>query len=366
MLLTILGMFQYFFHILIWWVVSIILILVATAFYTLAERKIMASIQRRKGPNVVGLYGFLQPIADGLKLIVKNKITPVVSSSTIFIFSPLPILTFGVFMWCLIFFNKYLGENLLVWGEYHYLFDYMFYIFFANIYSLNSFWSIYHNFNYTYISSNLLIVLTSSSLAVYSIILSGWSSGSKYAFLGSLRSGAQMISYEVSIGLTILPVILLIGGSFDVNHLTLTFYTLDFQWNFFFLMPAFIIFFISVLAETNRTPFDLTEAEAELVAGYNVEYSSFPFAMFFLAEYTNMIFSSALLSFFFLGSDKIFGWLVEILFFSFVFVLVRATFPRYKYNDLMNLGWKIFLPVSLSFLVSLFLVVYSYNTQLFN
>lgn len=346
-----------------WYLLSVILILVVTAFYTLGERKIMASIQRRKGPNAVGLFGLLQPVADGLKLVIKTKITPLSSNPSIFTLAPLPILCFSIIVWFLVFFNKYLLDafyspkstifSLIIKKSsfFKYVYDYGFFL--QNI-----------NFNYSLVSSSLLIILVASSLSVYSIILSGWSSSSKYAFLGSLRSGAQMISYEVSMGLTVLPVVLLTGYSFDVNTITTTFYTLNFEWNFFFLMPAAVIFFVSILAEMNRTPFDLTEAEAELVAGYNVEYSSFPFAMFFLAEYTNMVFSSLLISFFFFGSTNLFGWLVQILFFSYLIVLIRATFPRYKYNDLMNLGWKVFLPISLSFLLFVVFTVFFYNCQL--
>ena len=331
---------------------KIVCLLIAIAYYTLAERKIMGSIQRRYGPNVVGLFGLLQPLADGLKLLSKELVIPTMASSRIFLFAPVLILLLSLISWTVIPFglqdSKYIGfesisdqfiDNLNISNN----------LFFAD-------WTSVANINY-----GILFILAISSLNVYGIIIAGWASNSKYAFLGSLRSAAQMISYEVAIGLVILPVILL-SGSLNFSQI-ITEQSIT-GWYFLPLLPCAIIFFISMLAETNRTPFDLTEAEAELVAGYNTEYSSIIFAMFFLAEYSNMLLMSTIFVALFFG-----GWLapwfltiwlsmpiifsIKIIIICFLFVLVRATFPRYRYDQLMNIGWKIFLPVSLSFLVFL-------------
>jgi NADH-quinone oxidoreductase subunit H len=343
---------------------KIIMLLVAIAYYTLAERKIMAAAQRRKGPNVVGLYGLLQPLADGVKLLLKELLIPTAANSRIFIFAPLSILALSLLSWIVItmgitdyngfrsyshsisddsiiitsnFISKFiLGSEYLTWMRY----------------TFND-WCSSANINYA-----ILFLLAISSLNVYGIIIAGWASNSKYAFLGSLRSAAQMISYEVSIGLVILPVIMLAGS---LNFTQIIFAQQCTIWYGIPLLPCAIIFFISMLAETNRTPFDLTEAEAELVAGYNTEYSSIIFAMFFLAEYSNMILMSTIFSTLFLG-----GWLmpfnlfnfvppyiifsIKIILICFLFVIVRATLPRYRYDQLMNIGWKFFLPISLSYL----------------
>ena len=297
-------------------------LLLGIAFLTLAERKVMASMQRRKGPNVVGIFGIFQPIADGLKLLVKEPVLP--SSANLFIFLFAPVLTFllSQVAWAVIPF----GEGLVL----------------------------------SDLNVGLLYLFAISSLGVYGIITAGWSSNSKYAFLGSLRSAAQMVSYEVSIGLILITVLLCVGS------LNLT-QVVDAQRKVWFCVPLFpvlILFFISTLAETNRAPFDLPEAEAELVAGYNVEYSSMGFALFFLGEYANMIVMSTLSALFFLG-----GWLppinlyltlwipgvfwfgLKIVFFLFLFIWVRAAFPRYRYDQLMRLGWKVFLPLSLAWVV---------------
>jgi NADH-quinone oxidoreductase subunit H len=322
-------MFQlYSYHILILALINILFVLIAVAYYTLAERKIMAAIQRRRGPNVVGIWGLLQPLADGLKALLKEVIIPRKSNKVIFLGAPLLTLILSLAGWIVIPFNMS--------------------CFVADI------------------NLGLLYLFALSSLNVYSIIFAGWSSNSKYAFLGGLRSAAQMISYEVALGLIILPVVLC-AGSFNLTDIVLAQRSI---WFIFPLFPLAIIFFISSLAETNRAPFDLPEAEAELVAGYNVEYSSITFAMFFLGEYSNMLIMSSLNTILFLG-----GWLApfnfltiipEVLWFalkvtaySFVFVWVRAAFPRFRYDQLMNLGWKIFLPITLSYFLFISGILFS-------
>nr|YP_009647134.1 NADH dehydrogenase subunit 1 [Chloropicon maureeniae]QBX98805.1 NADH dehydrogenase subunit 1 [Chloropicon maureeniae] len=295
-------------------------LLLGVAFLVLAERKVMGSMQRRKGPNVVGIFGILQPIADALKLIVKEPVLP--SNANLMIFLGAPVLTFvlALISWSVIPF----GESLVLCD----------------------------------LNLGVLYIFAVSSLGVYGIIMAGWSSNSKYAFLGCLRSAAQMVSYEVSIGL-ILITALLFAGSLNLSEVV------EGQravWYVIPLFPLFILFFISCLAETNRAPFDLPEAEAELVAGYNVEYSSMAFALFFLGEYANMILMCTLCSLLFLG-----GWLPPFSFLSFIpggfwlglkvilllftFIWVRASFPRYRYDQLMRLGWKVFLPLSLAWVI---------------
>lgn len=297
-------------------------LLLAIAFLTLAERKVLASMQRRKGPNVVGILGLFQPIADGLKLLVKEPVLPNSANLVIFLFAPILTFLLSNVSWAVLPF----GEGLVV----------------ADL------------------NVGLLYLFAVSSLGVYGIITAGWASNSKYPFLGSLRSAAQMVSYEVSIGL-ILITVLLCAGSLNMTEIVLA------QEKIWFCIPLFpllFLFFISCLAETNRAPFDLPEAEAELVAGYNVEYSSMGFALFFLGEYGNMIVMSSLCSLFFLGgwlppaNWLIFLWLPPIfwfglktIFFLFLFVWVRAAFPRYRYDQLMRLGWKVFLPLSLAWVV---------------
>ena len=297
-------------------------LLLAIAFLTLAERKVMASMQRRKGPNVVGVLGLFQPIADGLKLLVKEPVLPSSANLVIFLFAPVLTFLLSQVAWAVIPF----GEGLVL----------------------------------SDLNVGLLYVFAVSSLGVYGIIMAGWSSNSKYAFLGSLRSAAQMVSYEVSIGLVLITVLLCVG-SLNLTQIVLA---QEKVWFCVPLFPLLIMFFISCLAETNRAPFDLPEAEAELVAGYNVEYSSMGFALFFLGEYANMIVMSSLCSLFFLG-----GWLppfnlafflwvpgvfwfgLKIIVFLFLFVWVRAAFPRYRYDQLMRLGWKVLLPLSLAWVV---------------
>jgi NADH-quinone oxidoreductase subunit H len=352
--------------------IKIICILIAVAYFTIAERKIMAAIQRRKGPNVVGFWGLLQPLADGAKLLVKELLIPTRANKTIFLLAPLMVLILSIVSWSVIPFDTfpsvYLSQN-------DYLFEYnpfdmvnsslkkflwsLYYVLLGKIVcfnqALSNSWSL-ASANITY---SILFILAISGLNVYGIIIAGWASNSKYAFLGSLRSSAQMISYEVSLSLLILPVILL-AGSLNFTHIVTV--QQKTGWFIFPLLPCGILFFISMLAETNRAPFDLPEAEAELVAGYNVEYSSIIFAMFFLGEYSNMLLMSTVIVLLFFG-----GWLapfyfltflpatfyfsLKIVIFCFIYILVRAALPRFRYDQLMDLGWKTFLPFALSFFV---------------
>lgn len=300
----------------------IVPLLVAVAYLTLLERKVMASMQQRRGPNVVGLFGLLQPLADGLKLLIKETILPSSANTIIFILAPIITFLLALVTWSVIPF----GAGMV-------LID---------------------------LNVGILFVFAISSLGVYGIIAAGWSSNSKYSFLGALRSAAQMVSYEVSIGLIIMCV-LLCAGSLNLSEIV---YAQKEVWYCVPLFPLFIMFFISGLAETNRAPFDLPEAEAELVSGYNTEYAAMGFALFFLGEYANMILMCSVLSILFLGGwlplinispfNLIpgvlwFGFKVTIL--LFVFVWVRAAFPRYRYDQLMRLGWKVFLPFSLAWVL---------------
>lgn len=295
----------------------------AVAYLTLMERKVIAAMQLRQGPNVVGPFGLLQPIADALKLMVKEVIIPAKANKSLFLLAPVITFVLALIGWAVVPFSE--------------------------------------NFVIADINVGVMYLLASSSLGVYGIIIAGWASNSKYPFLGAIRSSAQMISYEVSIGLIIISVILCVG-SLNLKEIVLA--QKD-MWFVIPLFPMFILFFISGLAETNRLPFDLPEAESELVAGYNVEYSSMPFSMFFLGEYANMILISAFTTILFLG-----GWLppfdYEVLYLIppliwfagkifillFCFIWIRATLPRYRYDQLMRLGWKVFLPISLIFVVA--------------
>ena len=311
--------------------IIIIPLMVSIAYLTYFERKVIGAIQLRKGPNVVGPFGLFQPIADGIKLLTKETIFPQNANKFIFAFSP--ILTFAL--------------ALLSWAVIP--IDYKVVLSDINV--------------------GIMYIFAISSLGIYGIIMAGWSSNSRYAFLGALRSAAQMISYEVSIGLIIIS-ILLTAGSLNLSEIVLS------QENYWYILPhfpMFLIFFISTLAETNRAPFDLPEAESELVAGYNVEYSSMTFGLFFLAEYGNMVLMSSMTTILFLG-----GWLppfnndffnlipgfvwfmLKVSFLLFVFLWVRATLPRYRYDQLMSLGWKLFLPLSLFWIIITSIVLYYY------
>ena len=307
-------------------VAIIVPLLVAIAYLTYAERKVLAWAQIRKGPNVVGPFGLLQPFADGLKLLLKETVIPSGANRIVFIAAPILTFSLSLIAWAVIPFSQ--GVVL------------------ANI------------------NVGILYLFAISSLGVYGIVMAGWSSNSKYAFLGALRSAAQMVSYEVSMGFVIVTV-LLCAGSLNLSDIVEAQRTI---WYFIPLFPMFIVFFVSVLAETNRSPFDLPEGESELVAGFFVEYSAMAFALFYLGEYGNMILMSAMTAILFLG-----GWLApfnfepftgvwahvwggfwfagKVAFILFCFLWVRATMPRFRYDQLMRLGWKVFLPLSLFWLV---------------
>ena len=297
-------------------------VLISVAFLVYAERKVLALIQLRRGPNVVGPFGILQSFADALKLLTKENIVPANSNKVVFLLAPITTMVLSLAGWAVIPFAP--------------------------------------NWVIADINVGIMYLFAVSSLGVYGIIMAGWASNSQYPFLGALRSAAQMVSYEVSIGFVIITVLLCVG-SLNLSKIVEAQQTV---WFAIPLLPMFVIFFISTLAETNRHPFDLPEAEAELVAGYQVEYSSVPFVLFFLGEYANMILMSAMTSLLFLG-----GWLppfnivpftwipgvlwfiLKICFLLFLFIWVRATFPRYRYDQLMRLGWKVFLPLSLTWVV---------------
>tara|TARA_Y100000782_G_scaffold106556_1_gene127624 strand:+ start:2028 stop:3029 length:1002 start_codon:yes stop_codon:yes gene_type:complete len=307
-------------------------ILVTVAMIVWLDRRVWAFVQKRRGPNVVGPFGLLQSFADTLKYIFKEIIIPASSNKVIFVLAPITTMTLALIAWAVIPF----GETLVL----------------SNI------------------NVGILYLFAISSLGVYGIIMGGWASNSKYPFLGAIRSAAQMVSYEVSIGVIIINVLLCVG-SLNLNDIVLA------QENIWFvipLFPMFVIFFISALAETNRPPFDLPEAEAELVAGYQTEYSGMMYAMFWLGEYANILLMCAMGSILFLG-----GWLsplemypfnlipsalwliLKILLLFILFALVKAIVPRYRYDQLMKLGWKIFLPLSLAWVVLTSTYLYYFN-----
>lgn len=300
----------------------VIPLILGIAYLTLAERRVIAAMQLRRGPNVVGPFGLLQPIADALKLLHKEFVIPSAASPVLFVLAPVLTFSLGLAAWAVI----PLDVGIVL----------------ADI------------------NVGILYLFAISSLGVYGIIIAGWASNSKYAFFGALRSAAQMISYEVSMGFVIISVLLCVGSL----NLTKIVQAQENLWFAIPLFPMFIVFFISILAETNRTPFDLAEAEAELVAGYHVEYSSLAFALFFLGEYANMILLSATTTILFFGGwlpplaivpftwiPGIIWFILKVCFFLFIFLWVRATLPRYRYDQLMRLGWKVFLPLSLVWLV---------------
>ena len=297
-------------------------VLMSVAYLTLAERKILAAMQARKGPNVVGPFGLWQPFADALKMLTKETIIPTGANRILFVIAPLLTMTLAMIAWAVI--------------------------------PVNDGWAVAD------INVGILYLFAISSLGVYGIVIAGWASNSKYAFLGALRSAAQMVSYEVSMGFVIVTV-LLCAGSLNLSDIVRA---QEHVWFFIPLFPMFVVFFISILAETNRAPFDLPEGESEIVGGFHVEYGAMTFGLFFLGEYANMILMSAMTSILFLG-----GWLspipfppftwvpgpiwfiAKICFVLFMFVWVRATFPRFRYDQLMRLGWKVFLPLSLGWLI---------------
>ncbi|MDA7987033.1 MAG: NADH-quinone oxidoreductase subunit NuoH, partial [Alphaproteobacteria bacterium] len=307
-------------------------LLLAVAYLTYAERKVIGAIQLRRGPNVVGPFGLLQPIADGMKLLFKEPILPAGADKTVFLLAPVVTFTLAVAAWAVI----PVDAGLVV----------------ANI------------------DVGILFLFAISSLGVYGVIMAGWSSNSRYAFLGALRSAAQMVSYEISMGFVIVTVLLCVGSL----NLTAIVEAQRGVWYVLPHFPMFVLFFVSALAETNRAPFDLPEGESELVGGYFVEYSSMPFAMFFLGEYANMILMSSLTTILFLG-----GWLppldiaplnlipgvvwffLKVGFLLFCFIWVRASFPRYRYDQLMRLGWRVFLPLSLAWLTLTAVVLLAFD-----
>jgi NADH-quinone oxidoreductase subunit H len=292
----------------------IVPLLLCVAVISLAERKVMGSIQRRRGPNVLGFFGILQPFADGVKLFLKEFTVPSNVDKFLFFFSPVLCFSTSLMLWCIL---PLPGQTGIVYD----------------------------------IELGVLYVLGVGSLNVYGVILAGWASNSKYAFLGGLRAASQMISYEVSLGLCILPVVLL-AGSFNFFYIVFVQQTI---FNVFFIFPAALLFLVSLFAETNRTPFDLPEAEGELVAGFNVEYSSMFFAFFFLAEYANILFMSFIFVVLFLGGWYIFnsfsliGYYLKICAVIFFFIWVRAALPRYRFDQLIQLGWKVFLPFTMGY-----------------
>ena len=307
---------------LIWIIIKVLAIIIpvmiSVAYLTYAERKVIGAMQLRRGPNVVGPFGLLQPIADGLKLFTKEIIIPSGGNRGVFIAAPCITFVLALVAWAVIPF-----DDGVVLAD---------------------------------INVGILYLFAISSLGVYGVLMAGGASNSRYAFLGALRSAAQMVSYEVSMGFVIVTVLLL-SGSLNLSAIV------NAQKDMWFILPLFpmaVIFFVSTLAETNRHPFDLPEAEAELVAGFNVEYSGMPFALFFLGEYANMILMASMTSILFLGGwlppmdIVLFTWIPGPIWFAlkiaiivFIFLWVRATFPRYRYDQLMRLGWKVFLPISL-------------------
>ena len=291
-------------------------ILIGVSYLTLAERKVIGAMQQRIGPNRVGFFGLLQPFADAAKLMFKETIIPAMADKPVFLMAPVLILAPALLTWAVIPFSPE-----LVLAD---------------------------------VNVGVLYILAISSLGVYGVLMAGWGSNNRYSLLGGLRSSAQMVSYEVSMGFSIIPVVML-AGSLNLVDIVESQRNV---WNMIPLFPVFVIFFISIVAETNRTPFDLPEAEGELVAGFFTEYSAMSFGMFFLGEYANMILVTTVCSLLFLG-----GWLppiealsfipgivwlvLKIGFLLFVFLWIRATFPRYRYDQLMRLGWKVFFPISL-------------------
>jgi len=328
--------------ILLWIVIKILLIIVplllGVAYLTFAERKVIGYMQVRIGPNRVGLFGLLQPIADLIKLIHKEIIIPTQSNKYLFVIAPLFALVPSLAGWAVVPFSE--GMAL------------------ANI------------------NAGVLYIFAMSSLGVYGVLIAGWASNSKYAMLGAMRSAAQTISYEIAMGFAFVGV-LLAAGSMNITEIVNSQHGGLLHWWFIPLLPLFMVFWISGIAETNRAPFDLAEGESEIVAGFHVEYSAIGFALFFLSEYASMILISAVMSLLFLGGwlspfegipslnaifffvPGIFWLLLKISFFLFVYLWVRATFPRYRYDQLMRLGWKVLIPVTIVWVIVTALMVVS-------
>lgn len=313
----------------LFFVSAVIPLLLGIAYFTLFERQILAALQKRQGPNIVGFFGILQPIADGVKLVLKESITPKSANALIFIFAP--IFTFALAL---------SGWIVIPLAEGAFLADFRL---------------------------SLLFIFMLSSLGVHTVIMAGWSSNSKYAFLGGLRSAAQMISYEISLGTVVLS-LLVVGKSLNFSDLV---ESQKGTWFIIPMYPIFVLFFVCALAETNRHPFDLPEAEAELVSGYNVEYSAMGFALFFLAEYSNIILMSSITTVIFLGGWLFFKGLFPIpqtiifslktMIFISLFVIIRGILPRFRYDQLMRLGWKVFLPYALALFLIFASILLSFN-----
>lgn len=326
--------------ILLWIVIKIIIIVVplilAVAYLTYAERKVIGYIQLRIGPNRVGFWGLLQPFADIIKLITKEIVVPTKSNKYLFVIAPIFSLAPALASWAAV----PVSQGLVL----------------ANI------------------NAGVLFLFAMSSLAVYGILIAGWASNSRYALLGALRSAAQTVSYEIAMGFSFVGV-LIAAGTMNISDIVLSQQGGIWHWWFLPLLPLFLIFWISGIAETNRAPFDLAEGESEIVAGFHVEYSAIGFAMFFLAEYASMILISAILTLLFLGGwlspfeglpilnemfffvPGIVWFLLKLSFFLFVYLWVRATFPRYRYDQLMRLGWKVLIPVSIVWVIVVALMV---------
>ncbi|PSQ90729.1 MAG: NADH-quinone oxidoreductase subunit NuoH [Proteobacteria bacterium SW_6_67_9] len=300
-------------------------LMLSVAYLTYAERRVMGYMQRRRGPNRVGPYGLLQPIADGLKLLSKEVVLP--TNANRFLFLLAPILS--------------IGPSLATWA----------------VVPFNEGWILAD------IDAALLYVLAMTSIGVYGVIIAGWASNSKYAFLGALRSAAQMVAYEIAMGFALVGV-LMIGGSMNLGLITQAQEGWLWNWHFIPLLPLFVVYWISGVAETNRLPFDVAEGESEIVAGFHVEYSGMAFAIFFLSEYANMILIAALAGVLFLGGwnapwpdawagdwlilqDGVHWFLLKTLAMAFLYLWFRATFPRYRYDQIMRLGWKVFIPVTI-------------------
>ncbi len=293
----------------------------AVAYLTLAERKVIGYMQVRIGPNRVGYFGLLQPIADGLKLLFKEIILPTASNKALFLLGPVLAIAPAFAAWAVIPFDM---EMVL-----------------ADV------------------DAGLLYILAMTSVAVYGVIIAGWASNSKYAFLGALRSAAQIVSYEIAMGFALVGV-LMCANSLNLGKIVMGQAGGFWHWYFLPLFPLFIVYFISAVAETNRAPFDVAEGESEIVAGFHVEYSGMAFAVFFLAEYANMILVSMLAALMFLGGwlspvpfipDSFLWLLAKVGFLLFFFLWFRATFPRYRYDQIMRLGWKVFIPITIVWIV---------------
>lgn len=331
-MMDILALLQQFFGVFwlpLWTLVKIVLIIaplmLAVAYLTYAERKVIGYMQVRIGPNRVGFKGLLQPIADGLKLLTKEIVVPTRANKFLFIIAPMLVLAPALAAWAVIPFD----EKLIL----------------SNL------------------DAGLLYILAMTSVGVYGVIIAGWASNSKYAFLGALRSAAQIVSYEIAMGFALVGV-LMCAGSLNLNKIVLEQAGGFWHWYWLPLLPLFVVYFISAVAETNRAPFDVAEGESEIVAGFHVEYSGMAFAVFFLAEYANMILVSALAAIMFLGGWQPlldiapFTWIpgfiwfvLKTFFFLFCFLWFRATFPRYRYDQIMRLGWKVFIPITIVWIV---------------